>query len=143
MVCRRCRHDAYGVRFWHSRYGRVNLIKKGAVKGDGNADRILPTLSRHAPLSVKCLHREWAKGGHQDKIDHPDFIDVTLLYEVPIFVARQEFKHMIGFTRNERSGRYVTADTEFYYPDVWRLKPEGSIKQGSGDDVGEQPCIPT
>src|SRR5699024_7525053 len=106
---------------------------KGAVKGDENADRILSTLSRHAPLSVKCLHREWAKGGHQDKIDHPDLIDVTLLYEVPIFVARQEFKHIVGFTRNERSGRYFTAGTEFYRPDVWRKKPEGSIKQGSGN----------
>src|SRR5690625_1812766 len=139
MVWRRCTHDSYVVWFRHSLYGWVNLIKKGAVKGDGNADRILSTLSRHAPLSVKYLHREWAKGGHQDKIDHPDFIDVTLLYEVPIFVARQEFKHMVGFTRNERSGRYVTADTEFYRPKVWRKKPDGSIKQGSGDNfTGEE-----
>jgi len=143
MVWRRCTHDAYGVWFRHSLYGWVNLIKKGAVKGDGNADRILSTLSRHAPLSVKHLHREWAKGGHQDKIDHPDFIDVTLIYEVPIFVARQEFKHMVGFTRNERSGRYVTADTEFYYPDRWRKKPEGSIKQGSGDDLCGHLCRQT
>src|SRR5699024_11247049 len=129
IVWRRCTHDANGVGFRHSLYGWVNLSKKGAVKGDENADRILSTLSRHAPLSVKHLHREWAKGGHQDKIDNPDFIDVTLSSDVPIFVARQEFKHMIGFTRNERSGRYVTADTEFYYLDGWRLKPEVSLKQ--------------
>src|SRR5690625_2183607 len=139
MVWRRCTHDAYGVWFRHSLYGWVNLIKKGAVKGDGNADRILSTLSRHAPLSGKYLHREWVKDGHQDKIDHPHFIDVTLLYEVPIFVARQEFKHMVGFTRNERSGRYVTANTEFYRPKVWRKKPDGSIKQGSGANfTGEE-----
>src|SRR5690625_8022940 len=50
---------------------------------------------------------------------------------------------MIGFTRNERSGRYVTAGTEFYYPDAWRKKPDGSIKQGSGDDLCEHLCRQT
>jgi len=63
----------------------------------------------------------------------PDYIDVTMREKVPIFVARQRFKHMVGFTYNEVSRRYVDTPPEFYTPDVWRSRPEGSIKQGSGD----------
>lgn len=57
---------------------------------------------------------------------------ITLRETVPIFVARQRFKHMVGFTYNEVSRRYVDDEPEFYIPDVWRSRPEGSVKQGSG-----------
>ncbi len=60
---------------------------------------------------------------------------ITLRETVPIFVARQRFKHMVGFTYNEVSRRYVDAEPEFYVPDVWRSRPEGSVKQGSGAGV--------
>ena len=65
----------------------------------------------------------------------PDYIDVTMREKVPIFVARQRFKHMVGFTYNEVSRRYVDTPPEFYTPDVWRSRPEGSIKQGSGEPI--------
>src|SRR5690625_2921553 len=141
MVWRRCIFSPYGVYVRHSFYGWASLIKNGKVSE--------PLASQISSALLKAMPRSYAAFfdyEHHEDYDlvhyvHPDFIDVTLLYEVPIFVARQEFKHMIGFTRNERSGRYVTADTEFYYADVWRLKPEGSIKQGSGgraDDVMQQ-----
>ena len=39
-------------------------------------------------------------------------------------------KHMIGFTYNEVSRRYVDDKPEFYRP-VWRKRPQGSVKQGS------------
>ena len=71
-----------------------------------------------------------ATHGHWTPFSHPQ---ITLRYTVPIFVARQEFKHIVGFTRNEVSRRYVNDTPEFYQPKVWRGKPEGSIKQGSGD----------
>lgn len=58
---------------------------------------------------------------------------ITLRETVPIFVARQRFKHMVGFTYNEVSRRYVDDEPEFYIPDVWRSRPEGSVKQGSCD----------
>lgn len=57
---------------------------------------------------------------------------ITLRETVPIFVARQRFKHMVGFTYNEVSRRYVDDTPEFYVPEVWRSRPEGSVKQGSG-----------
>lgn len=58
---------------------------------------------------------------------------VTLREKVPIFVARQRFKHMVGFTYNEVSRRYVDDEPEFFKPDKWRSRPEGSVKQGSGE----------
>jgi len=70
-----------------------------------------------------------ASHGHFTPFTHPQ---ITLRYTVPIFVARQEFKHIVGFTRNEVSRRYVDDTPEFFKPEVWRSRPEGSVKQGSG-----------
>jgi thymidylate synthase (FAD) len=81
-----------------------------------------------------------AKHGHWTPFSHPQ---ITMRYTVPIFVARQEFKHIVGFTRNEVSRRYVDDTPEFYYPESWRNRPEGSVKQGSvgihnnSDEYGE------
>lgn len=76
-----------------------------------------------------------AKHVHITPFTHPQ---ITLRETVPIFVARQRFKHVVGFTYNEVSRRYVDDTPEFYIPDVWRNRPEGSVKQGSGSTfVGE------
>ena len=74
-----------------------------------------------------------ARHGHWTPFSHPQ---ITLRETVPIFVARQRFKHMIGFTYNEVSRRYVDDAPEFFVPDVWRSRPDGSIKQGSGEVHG-------
>lgn len=50
--------------------------------------------------------------------------------KAPIFVARQLVKHQVGLAWNEVSRRYVDDEPEFYFPDVWRGKPENA-KQGS------------
>lgn len=57
---------------------------------------------------------------------------ITLRETIPLFVARQRFKHTVGFSYNEVSRRYVDDTPEFHIPDVWRCRPEGSVKQGSG-----------
>lgn len=59
---------------------------------------------------------------------------ITLRCKAPIFIARQLGKHQAGLSWNEISRRYVDYTPEFYFPS-WRSKPEGSIKQGSGDVV--------
>ena len=59
---------------------------------------------------------------------------VTMREKVPIFVARQRFKHTIGFSYNEISRRYVDEDPEVYKPEEWRGKSEDR-KQGSSEDV--------
>lgn len=76
------------------------------------------------------LIRYLAKHNHFTPFTHPQ---ITLRETVPIFVARQRFKHVVGFTYNEVSRRYVDDEPEFFTPEVWRSRPEGSVKQGSGE----------
>ncbi len=75
-----------------------------------------------------------AKHNHWTPFSHPQ---ICMRETVPIFVARQRFKHMVGFTYNEVSRRYVDDEPEFYTPETWRSRTEGSVKQGSGSDVVE------
>jgi thymidylate synthase (FAD) len=76
------------------------------------------------------LIRYLARHKHWTPFSHPQ---ITLRETVPIFVARQRFKHMVGFTYNEISRRYVDQDVTFYVPSEWRSRPPKGIKQGSGD----------
>lgn len=87
-----------------------------------------PYLSEKDQKLIKYL----ATHNHFTPFTHPV---IQVRETVPIFVARQRFKHQIGFTYNEVSRRYVDDTPEFYTPDVWRSRPEGSVKQGSGDGV--------
>lgn len=68
-----------------------------------------------------------AKHNHFTPFTH---VQITMREKVPIFVARQRFKHRIGFEYNEVSRRYVDDAPEFYVPDAWRLKSKDK-KQGS------------
>lgn len=52
--------------------------------------------------------------------------------KAPVFVARQLAKHQIGLSWNESSRRYVDGAPEYWMPDTLRMRPDGSIKQGSG-----------
>lgn len=58
---------------------------------------------------------------------------ITMREKVPFFVARQRFKHTIGFSYNEVSRRYVSDTPETYTPYVWR-KAAADKKQGSSDE---------
>ena len=60
---------------------------------------------------------------------------IQLRCHAPIFLARQLGKHQVGMSWNEVSRRYVDSEPEFYIPDEWRGRPDGSIKQGSGGVV--------
>lgn len=55
---------------------------------------------------------------------------ITVRVSAPIFVARQLFKHKVGFTENEVSRRYVDDTPRFYTPDLWRRRAT-NVKQGS------------
>ncbi len=76
-----------------------------------------------------------ARNGHWTPFSHPQ---ITLRVKAPIFVARQLYKHKVGFTENEVSRRYVDDSPEFYVPDVWRGRPTNGAKQGSSDDTVER-----
>lgn len=56
---------------------------------------------------------------------------VQIRCKAPIFLVRQLGKHQAGLSFNEVSRRYVSTTPEFFFPEEWRGRPEGSIKQGS------------
>lgn len=95
-------------------------------RDDKTYDRV-PYLSERDRKLIAYLARE----GHWTPFSH---VMVTMRETVPIFVARQRFKHMVGFTYNEVSRRYVDDTPEFYTPDVWRGRAENK-KQGSSDEA--------
>lgn len=52
--------------------------------------------------------------------------------KIPIFVAREWYRHQIGFARNEVSRRYVDTEPEFWMPQELRER-DANKKQGSKD----------
>ena len=70
------------------------------------------------------------------KYDHwTPFAHTALKFRcsAPVPIRTQAFKHKIGMVENEESRRYISSEPEIYIPEFFRSKPEGSIKQGSGD----------
>lgn len=70
-------------------------------------------------------HRHWTPFSH---------VVLTLHIKMPIFIARQWYRHTVGLSRNEVSRRYVSDEPEFYMPTELRMAAE-NVKQGSSDDV--------
>lgn len=75
------------------------------------------------------LIRYLATHGHWTPFAHAV---LTLRFTAPIAIHAQCAKHLIGFAMNTVSRRYVSDTPELFIPD-FRTKPDGSIKQGSGD----------
>lgn len=80
---------------------------------------------------IKYLARE----NHHTPFCHPQ---IQFRIKAPIFVARQWYKSTVGTCRSEVSRRYVDDVPTFFLPEEWRRRPEGNIKQGSGDPVSEE-----
>lgn len=79
----------------------------------------------------KKLIKYLASHGHFTPFTH---CIIRMRETVPIFVARQRFKHTVGFSYNEISRRYVSDTPEFFVPKEWRLKADDK-KQGSSEEV--------
>jgi thymidylate synthase (FAD) len=68
---------------------------------------------------------------HISPFFHPQ---VRFRLKMPIWMAREWFRHTIGFARNEVSRRYVDAPPTFYIPVAFRTRAPNK-KQGSNDDI--------
>ena len=73
-----------------------------------------------------------ARHNHISPFFHPQ---IQFRIRMPIFVAREWYRHQIGFARNEVSRRYVSDIPECWDPstDDFRAKDE-NVKQGSKDE---------
>jgi thymidylate synthase (FAD) len=99
---------------------------------DPRPDGTFPTrLSDKDAKLIKYLveHNHWTPFAH---------CFASFCIKAPIFVARQLVKHQVGLAWNEVSRRYVDTEPEFWFPKVWRERPESNIKQGSGGAMPEQ-----
>lgn len=76
-------------------------------------------------ITYLATHNHWTPFSH---------VVIKMRETVPIFVARQRFKHVVGFTYNEVSRRYVSDAPTFFTPDEWR-KAADNKKQGSSDEI--------
>ena len=68
---------------------------------------------------------------HTSPFFHPQ---ARFRLKMPIWMAREWFRHTIGFSRNEVSRRYVDTPPEFHVPDELRSRAANK-KQGSNEDV--------
>ena len=81
------------------------------------------------------LVRYLAKHHHVSPFFHPQ---IRFRLKMPIFVAREWFRHTVGFARNEVSRRYVDTDPEFFVPPEGLRARDKNLKQGSKADLVEQ-----
>ena len=92
---------------------RVSMGKESTVMTPGDA-KLIKYLATHK---------------HVSPFFHPQ---IRFRLKMPIPIAREWFRHTVGFSRNEISRRYVDTDPEFFEPTMWRQR-NPSVKQGSMD----------
>lgn len=95
----------------------INMIQMGTLntyEGTGDGAEELYSRIRH-----QAIH--WTPFAHTA---------ITLQMQAPIPIRTQAFKHKQGLVENEESRRYICTTPDIFLPE-FRLKPEGSIKQGS------------
>jgi thymidylate synthase (FAD) len=76
-----------------------------------------------------------AKHNHISPFFHPQ---IQFRIKMPIFVAREWYRHQIGFSRNEVSRRYVSDTPECWTPELGDFREkDAKVKQGSKESAVE------
>lgn len=136
-------------RIRHSVYGWANMLNKGQIHAQ-YADSLREQLVRLYPHCMQALVQDVYTSSKRQKAclhypahrkeTNPWFKDVSVRCTAPIHVARQAVKHQVMMSWNEVSRRYVDYPVELFEQE-FRVKPEGSIKQGSGDVTDDVPMF--
>jgi len=97
-----------------------------------NAARVsFDKVSNELTEGDKKLINYLAKHEHTSPFFHPQ---ARFRIKLPIFVAREWFRHGIGFSRNEVSRRYVDTPPECWVPKPLEIRERNpKLKQGSKD----------
>ena len=96
---------------------RVSFAADG-LEFDGGRDSGL--------INYLAKHNHWTPFAHTS---------ITVRMTAPVPIRTQCFKHKVGFSENEESRRYISSKPKFFIPRQFRKHPEGSVKQGSGEDM--------
>jgi len=106
-------------------YDGIGFIELLDVFGDDMTVKEVTTMGAGDAKLIKYL----AEHDHVSPFFHPQ---ARFRIKMPIFVAREWYRHQIGFARNEVSRRYVDSVPECWTPAVEDLRErDPKIKQGS------------
>lgn len=106
----------------------IRFLARGMKTGDWEAlidSMILAVTKEQAAKLANYLRKipeHWVPFGHPH---------ISLRMQAPVPIARQAFKHKIGFVESEESRRYISSRPEFFVPEHFRAAAE-NVKQGSG-----------
>lgn len=136
------RQDGGIVDVSHSLWGWFILLRDKKVHFS-IADSVIDHLHAIAPVASKVLEldkyraNDMHESGYVQVHKAPrnysqDF--VTLRVELPIAIARQFMKCVVGYMYSEASGRYITY-SKIHMPTALHEKPDNK-KQGSGKPLG-------
>lgn len=70
---------------------------------------------------LRNIPEHWVPFGHPT---------ISIRMQAPVPIARQLFKHKIGFVESEESRRYISGTPELYVPESFRASA-ANVKQGS------------
>ena len=122
---------AQNKQFMLDNIGFVECIEKfGDDLSVVNAARVsFDKISYEVTDSDKKLINYLAKHDHVSPFFHPQ---ARFRLKMPIFVAREWFRHTVGFARNEVSRRYVDTPPECWVPQPEEIRErDPRAKQGS------------
>ncbi len=111
----------------------IGFVERLEVFGDDltvvNAARVSFAKESHEfNKQDEKLVKYLAKNGHISPFFHPQ---IRFRLKMPIFVAREWFRHTIGFSRNEVSRRYVDTRPECWLSVAGIRARDAKLKQGS------------
>ncbi|MFX1710637.1 FAD-dependent thymidylate synthase [Stutzerimonas stutzeri] len=105
----------------------IRFLARGMKTGDWEAlidSMILAVTKEQATKLANYLRKipeHWVPFGHPH---------ISLRMQAPVPIARQAFKHKIGFVESEESRRYISSRPELFVPEHFRATAE-NVKQGS------------
>ena len=106
----------------------IQFLARGMASGDWN--KLITSMGvltndedrKELAVYLRSIPEHWVPFGHPH---------ITLRMQSPVPIARQAFKHKIGYVESEESRRYISSTPTVYIPDHFRAAAE-SVKQGSG-----------
>lgn len=110
----------------------IRFLARGMASGDWESliDSMLEVTdqgqARKLATYLRNIPEHWVPFGHPH---------ISIRMQAPVPIARQAFKHKIGFVESEESRRYISSRPELYIPEAFRAAA-ASVKQGS---AGEHP----
>lgn len=109
----------------------IQFLARGMASGDWDKliDEMVCLYQHDNPiakaeeLAVYCrkIPEHWVPFGHPH---------ISIRMEAPVPIARQAFKHKIGFVESEESRRYISSRPILFVPEHFRASAE-NVKQGS------------